>query len=623
MCGICGIVRLDEQSVEREEIERMVAVLHHRGPDGRSTWLGDGVGLGHTRLSIIDLEHGAQPMANEDDTVFVTFNGEIYNHHGIRERLASRHLFRTRADTEVLVHLYEERGAELVDELAGFFAFALWDVQRRRLVLARDRLGKKPLFFALEADRLVFASEPRAILRVLAARPEPDPVALDEVLALRYVAGTRSGYRGIEKLLPGESLVLEGGRATRRRFWNPPAPEPHPATLDEAVEDFRPRFDRAVASRLEADVPLGLLLSGGLDSTAVLEAMSRVSPDPVHTFTVAFTREKDSEAAFAGAAARHFGSRHREFTLGEADLLEHVEEVLTHLDEPFGDPSILPTVLVCRMAREEVTVCLGGDGGDELFGGYTRYVRALSAADRAPVRGLRARLFRRAVEGLPTLRPKVWRLARNLADRLTTAEGRYAASLVSIEAPLREALHGPRMREAIGASGIEARLADALSGAGDLTGRMLAHDLGNYLPGFVLTKVDRASMFCSLEMRAPFLDHELVEWAATLGTEHKIARGERKILLRRALDGRVPPGLLARGKKGFGTPLGRWFRHELAALAEEHLRQSRLAADGWLDGETLGAVLDAHAARRRNLGEALWTLLALEVWYRRCVLASA
>ncbi len=574
MCGIAGIAAAAGGRVREDEVLPMIATLGHRGPDGNAVRAFDGVALGHTRLAIIDVAGGDQPIANEDETVWITFNGEIYNHHELRAELAGEHEFRTRSDTEVLVHAYEQWGDAFVERLSGFFAFALWDARRKRLVLARDPLGKKPLFVAVRGARLTFGSEIKALLAALPDAPELDPRAIDDALALRYVGGRRTGFRGIERLLPGERAVWADGELERTRFWTPPAPAPEAMDEADAVQALRAQLDAAVSRRLESEVPLGLLLSGGLDSTAVLEAAARVSGERLKTFTVAFSREKESEAGFAAAAAAHFGTDHHEFQLGEQDLLEHVDAVLPALDEPLCDPSFLPTALVCRLARSEVTVCLTGDGGDETFGGYTRYRQTLEAP--APAGTAAAAAYRWTAEHLPLYRGKAWKLARSLRERASTPEERYVQSLISLEAPYRSALLGPRTTAELDApDGPERRLLDAVSGPGDLAGRMMRCDLEHYLPGLILTKVDRASMLASVEARSPFLDKDLVAFAARVPTELKLARGEQKRLIRASLQGRVPAELLTRKKKGFGTPLGRWFRGELRPKVEELLLRSR------------------------------------------------
>ncbi len=622
MCGIAGIAAAPGGRVAPEEVAPMVATLDHRGPDGSGVKALEGVALGHARLAIIDVAGGDQPLANEDGTVWVTFNGEVYDHHELRAELAGEHAFRTRCDTEVLVHAYEQWGDAFVERLHGFFAFALWDARRRRLLLARDPLGKKPLFVAEREGRLYFASETKALLAALPGDPELDPAALDDALALRYVGGRRTGFHGIERLLPGERAVWEDGRLTRERFWTPPDPAPEPMDREAAVEGLRARLDAAVARRLESEVPLGLLLSGGLDSTAVLEAAARVSGERLRTFTVGFSREKESEAGFAAAAAEHFGTEHHEFALGERDLLEHVDAVLPALDEPLCDPSFLPTALVCRLARTRVTVCLTGDGGDETFGGYNRYRQVLDAPP--PVGQGAAGAYRWAAEHLPLYRGKAWKLARGLRRRAASPEERYVESLISLAAPYRAALLGPRAAAAAAEQPApEQRLLDAVSGPGDLAARMMRCDLEHYLPGLILTKVDRASMLSSVEARSPFLDVDLVEWAARVPTEWKLGDGQQKRLVRALLEGRVPTELLTRKKKGFGTPLGRWFRGELRPRLDDLLLDSRLAADGWLDAAGLRALVGAHVARRRNLGEALWSLVVLETWYRGRVLGAA
>ncbi len=626
MCGILGILQ-DHGPVDRTRLERMLARLHHRGPDRRELWTDGPIGLGHTRLAIIDLEGGRQPMANEDGAVRVSFNGEIYNHRELRRRLEGAHRFATRSDTEVLVHLYEEHGPQLVERLHGFFAFALWDAARRRLVLARDRLGKKPLYFAREAGRFAFASEVKAVLAARTEAPEVDALALNDALALRYVRAGRSGIRGIEAVLPGEVIVIEGGVVARHRYWQPPRPgesELLAPDEDALAKDFRERFDAAVACRLEADVPLGLLLSGGIDSTAVLESLARQAAARVRTFTVGFSREKESEAVFARAAAEHFRTEHTEFTLTENDLLEHLERLLPKLDEPFGDPSFLPTALICEAARREVTVCLTGDGGDELLGGYTRYRQTLARAPREPT-ATAVRLQRWLAPKLPRHALKGWKLARALDEATHSPEQSYIARLVSADLRLRSDLLGPRAREVFEADGApldgpERALLLDLEGEGDLAARMMALDQRHYLPGLILTKADRASMAASLELRSPFLDSDLVEWAARVPVSAKLSpEGTSKRLVRRALEGRVPGELLTRSKKGFGPPIGRWFRRELGPQVEDYLLGSRLAADGWLEARALRAAVSAHRRKARNLGELLWTLLCLEAWYRTWV----
>jgi asparagine synthase (glutamine-hydrolysing) len=650
MCGIAGILRERGSVPSSDLLERMLDRLEHRGPDGRGVWTGGRVGLAHARLAIIDLAGGAQPMANEDGTVRVTFNGEIYNHRELRKELGA-HTFATRSDTEVLVHLYEEHGPAFVEKLHGFFAFALWDARRERLVLARDGLGKKPLYVARTgvartgvartgvvrtgAGDLVFASEVGAVLAALPEAPEVDPFALNDALALRYVRPGRSGLKGVESVLPGEVWTIEGGETTRRRFWQPPWPdEVELLTGDEdaLVAQFRERFDAAVACRLESDVPLGLLLSGGIDSTAVLESLSRQATGKVRTFTVGFSREEESEAGAAREAAEYFGTRHIEFSLTEADMLEHLERIVCRLDEPFGDPSFLPTALISETARREVTVCLTGDGGDELFGGYNRYRQTLSRGERTPSEAT-LKLQRWLAPRLPRYALKGWKLARRLDDAVRTPEEAYVARLVSTDVRLRSGLLGPRAREAFDAVGMtidapEQELLADLDRPGPLAARMMALDERHYLPGLILTKADRASMLASLEVRSPFLDTGLVEWAARVPLDKKLqadgpdGRGTGKRIVRRALEGRVPSGLFERKKQGFGTPLGRWFRRELGAQTEDYLMQSRLAADGWLEARTVRAAVRAHKRRARNLGELLWTLLCLEAWYRTKVMAD-
>jgi asparagine synthase (glutamine-hydrolysing) len=636
VCGLAGLVLARGAVARREDLERMAATLAHRGPDGRRTWTSGSVGLAHARLAIIDLATGDQPLSNEDGTVWVAFNGEIYNYRELRAELAPWHAFRTRSDTEVLAHGWEEWGPALFPRLSGFFAIALWDARSERLVLARDRLGKKPLFFARGPNGFAFGSELRALLAWLPERPGLDAAALNDLLAVRHLRRGRSGLAGVEELLPGELLVLERGELRRERFWTPPPPRPRPRSEAEALAEYRALFDAAVARRLESEVPLGLLLSGGIDSTALLESLARQRGRGVRTFSVAFSRDAESEAPFARLAAEHFATEHEEFLLSEAELVDAVAGLLARLDEPTGDPSILPTALISRCARQRVSVCLTGDGGDELFAGYERYARLAHRTPRpagVPV-GVGARLARDVARALPRHAFKAWKLARALEERTLSGEASYVRSLTCLVPREREALLGERTRAALDLGeperDLEAELVDAMgvraSDGADpgLVARAMHLDLQEELPGMILTKVDRASMQASLEVRSPFLDHELVEWAADLPLDLKVravpgAGDVRKWIVKRSLEGRVPPELLLRAKKGFGTPLGRWFRRELAPLLEDHLGSSSLARDGWLSQPELARLLAAHRSRARNLGEALWVLLALEVWYRNWV----
>lgn len=593
--------------------------LRHRGPDGQGVWVDGPVGLGNRRLAIIDVEGGSQPLSNEDGSVWTTFNGEIYNYRQLRSELAATHAFKTRSDTEVLVHAYEEWGDSFTERLHGFFAFAIWDAGRRRLLLARDRIGKKPLFVAHLADRFLFASELRALLAFWPGRPEVDPQALNDVLAVRHVLGRRTGLRGVEQLLPGERVVFEAGRLTRVRFWQPPVPEPCLTDPEAAVAEFRSLFHQAVECRLESEVPLGVLLSGGIDSTAVLDAMSGQVTGGIKTFTVAFTREAESEARFARLAAQHFGTDHQEILLSERDLLDHVDQLLPRLDMPLGDLSVLPTSLVSQVARQRVTVCLTGDGGDELFGGYTRYARLDALGKRPSPAGLSARVGNAILQRLPRHSRAGSKVARMLKHRCWAPERWYVDSLSCLTPIERAAVLGERALTEIDLEEVERVLLSGLEVNGDLKARVMHLDLEHQLPGMILAKLDRASMLSSLEVRSPFLDHRLIEWSQKLSPDLKVNARGLKWLVRQALAGRVPPELLTRSKMGFGAPIARWFRRELAGYLHDHLDSSQLAQDGYLCQDEVRRMLAAHHRRARNLGEALWVLLALEVWYRSWV----
>jgi asparagine synthase (glutamine-hydrolysing) len=621
MCGICG--HLDAQAVAPDAAARVRAMMNalaHRGPD----WAGfvtDGpVALGHRRLSIIDLRPEAhQPMHNEDGTVALVANGEIYNFRALRAELEGRgHRFRSRSDSEVIVHLYEEAGDACLARLRGMFAFALWDGRRRRLLLARDRAGKKPLYWAARDGRFWFASELAALVGALPWRPEVDLDAIDQYLTLQYVPAPRTAFVGVHKLPAAHCLTVEAGGAPRvRRWWRLHFVPGPPISLDDAAAEARALVEEAVALREVADVPVGAFLSGGIDSSTVVALLARRSSRPVQTFCVDRPAGDGGEAAFARLVARRYGTEHHELTI-RPHMVSILPRLVARYGEPFADPSALPTFYVSELARRHVTVVLSGDGGDELFGGYHRY-RLEEAARRV---GALPWPLPRLVEALLARLPgALLRPAREFAAHQRGAPAaRYLFFLAHFTRRDKERLVGPALIERARHDAVAREFTRILaaSDARDAVNRLLDLDVQTYLPDDILTKVDIASMAHALEVRAPFVDHVLVETVARFEGRLKLRGMTGKRLLRHAVRDLVPAAILARRKKGFGLPLDRWMREELAELSHDLLTDGRARARGLVDGAQVRRLLDEHRAGVSH-GQRLWNLTVLELWFRELV----
>jgi len=614
MCGICGLYSPSGEP-QQMLVDGMRARIRHRGPDQGSTDAFGSCVLGHQRLQVIDPELGYQPVASESGTVVAVFNGELYNFPELREELAARgHEVRGRGDTPVLPHLYEEFGPRFVERLDGMFAIALWDTARQRLVLARDRLGKKPLVWTrLDDGTIAFASELKAFHALPQFRAEPDLPALDAYLALQYVPGTRTGVRGVQRLEPGSLLILEGDNVTTERYWEPAADE-QTATDDEWLERVRETVTAAVRKRLVSDVPLGALLSGGLDSAVVVAQMAQLSADPIRTFTVGFADERYDEREFARAVADRYGTRHDEIVL-EPDAAATLPRLAAAFDEPLGDEAALPLFLVCEAARREVTVGLVGDGGDESFAGYERYTAmGLAARVPAPAAAAGARLLRALPSARGERRSPAFRAARFLDAATVPAVERYGRLMEVLTLEQRRELWSDDARAEIG----------TLLSPGFLLGGGVPQgisglqrlDIDTYLPGDLLPKSDIASMAHSLELRSPLLDHRVVELGLALPDHLKRRGREGKIALRRAFAHDLPPSVSSRGKSGFGVPLAAWFRGELRPLARELLLGEPARSRGWFRTAAVERLLDDHAAGRADNGHRLWTLVMLELWQR-------
>ncbi|MBI3522183.1 MAG: asparagine synthase (glutamine-hydrolyzing) [Chloroflexi bacterium] len=617
MCGINGIVG------PRASPERMRAMrdrIAHRGPDSAGEYLDDHAALGVRRLRIIDIAHGDQPIANETRTVWTVFNGEIYNYRELRRELeAAGHRFATASDTEVVVHLYESHGERFVERLDGMFALAVWDARERRLILARDRFGKKPLLYRVDGDELAFASEHQALLGAAEAAPVVDPLAIGAYLRLGYVPSPLDAFVGIRKLRPGEQLTWQNGQIVLHRYWQVPALGTLRIAEEEAVERIRVLLRAAVEKRLMSDVPLGAFLSGGLDSSAVVATMASLGPR-VKTFSIGFAEADYSELTHARRIATAFDTDHHELVVDplQADVLPMLAR---HYGEPYADSSALPTYLLSRLTRADVTVALNGDGGDEVFAGYDRYValRLAALADRIPGGPQVAGLVSRLLPLGPSLRGKRGRIGRFLRGAARSGRDRYLAWTELFDAPaLADIVESAFAARAAGG------LADALAerpawSQGDPVSSAQALDLTLYLPDDLLAKVDIASMAASLEVRSPLLDRALAEFVLSLPTSLRLGGGERKHLMRRAMNGVLPAGIISRAKQGFGIPVSAWFRDPLRELVGDTVLSQRALDRGYFRPERVRALYEDHRAGRADHGARLWSLLMLELWHRELV----
>jgi asparagine synthase (glutamine-hydrolysing) len=621
MCGICGVVDLETTTVvDGRTLRRMNRALRHRGPDEEGYHEAAHVALAMCRLQVIDPAGGSQPMANEDRTVWLVYNGEVYNFRELRSELEARgHRFRTRSDTEVVVHAYETFGVDCVRRLRGMFAFALWDAARSRLVLARDRLGIKPLYYCEWGGRVAFASELKSLLQLSAVPREVDPEALDLYLTYGYVPSPHTAFRGVRKLPPGHVLVLDRSGLRTEGYWDFVPAERASRSLREYVAELRGRLREAVRSHLVSDVPVGAFLSGGLDSSVVVALMSLEGARPVRTFSIGFRETRFDELPYARQVAERYGTEHRELVV-EPEVAGRLPQLLTHFDEPFGDSSAIPTYLVSELARRHVTVVLTGDGGDEVFCGYEwqRRYEMLKPLYHLPS-ALRAHAPRLAL--LVPTGPWCQRVRGLLTDvSLSPAEG-YLRRMTLFDASGRRELYHDDLRRSLdGHDSLEALRAwlDALPQA-DFRNRMLYADTHFYCPEDCLTKVDRMTMAWSLEARVPLLDHEVVEFMATVPPEWKLRGFTAKYLLRRALGDLLPPALLRKRKQGFSVPVGPWLRGPLYELARDLLLDARATGRGWLRPEAVGRLLNEHRAGRADHGHRLYALLGLEIWARQYV----
>jgi asparagine synthase (glutamine-hydrolysing) len=625
MCGICGMAGGDP--VDREVLARMARSLYHRGPDDEGFFVrhyddGAAVGLGFRRLSIIDLDSGNQPLGNEDGSLQLVFNGELYNFRELRRELEARgHRFSTKGDAETIVHLYEDYGPRCVERLNGMFAFALWDEARRELVLARDRFGKKPLHYAEVGRSLLFGSELKALLEHPRCPRELDPGGLSRYLALEYVPAPHSILAGIRKLPGGHLLRWRDGRVTIEPYWDLAfgAGETGTSTEEEYVEEFRQRFQDAVRRRLVSDVPLGAFLSGGIDSSSVVAAMVDALPaGAVQTFSIGFAEQSFDESAHARRVADYFGTDHHEDVFTPQRMIELLPTLADFLDEPFADASILPTYLLSRYTRETVTVALGGDGSDELLAGYPTF-QAERFARRYPVpRAVHERLVLPLADMLPVSTANFsfdFKLKRFLRGAGAPPELRHPVWLGAFTPAEQEGLLQSTHPDPFE----EHRSYYASAPTADPLERLIYVYAKCYLQDDILVKVDRASMATSLEVRAPFLDVELVEFLGRVPPHLKLRGSKTKYLLKRAMADVLPPGIATRAKKGFGIPVAAWFKKELRVALQDELSPDRIRRQGIFDPETVQRLISEHLSGRRDNRKPLWTLFVFQLWHRRWI----
>jgi len=622
MCGIAGIVDFTGDTPTREMITRMTDLIRHRGPDDEGIAILGPAGLGHRRLAIIDLSPGGhQPMTLEDGGIHVVFNGEIYNYQEVKAELeALGATFRSRSDTEVILRAYRAWGIDSLRKLNGMFAFAIWDAGQRALFAARDRLGKKPFFYHHRPGHLAFASEMKALLADPKLPRDVDPSAIDAYLTYSCIPAPRTIFRGVTKLLPGHYLWYQEDRVTTAPYWELSfGSNGSRETEAEALEHLEDLFRGSVRRRLVSDVPVGAFLSGGLDSSAVVAMMAELMSEPVRTYTIGFEEEGFSEIEDARAVARHFGTRHHEYSV-RADAVEILPDLVWHLDEPFGDSSAVPSYYVAKLAAQDVKVVLSGDGGDELFAGYNRYKEALTPR---PWRWIPRALRRSTIGSVAASLPIDWP-GRNRLYEIGNMHRESSPDWMGIYPYIRERIYSPAMRAELSASRRSAGASVALEEQPQLRSldrlsRLQFLDTTRYLPDDILVKVDRTTMAHSLESRAPLLDHLLVSYVATLPSSYKLRDGVSKYLFRKMIARHLPSAILEKRKQGFAIPRETWFRADLKSRARERLLDRRALERGYFDRRVLDQVLTYHAAGQRDYSGWIWCLLVLEEWHRAYV----
>ena len=626
MCGIAGRFNYASGApVTADLVGRMCDLIAHRGPDGHGVWVGDAVGFGHRRLAIIDLSPaGRQPMATADGSITITFNGEIYNFIQLRMELEKQgHAFHSRTDTEVILAAYRQWGVGCVEHLRGMFAFAIWDAPQRRLFIARDRVGKKPLHYLVDRNGLAFASEPKAFLADPSFEPAPNLEAISAYLSYQYVPSPLSAFEGVRKLPPAHYLVVQDGRIEVSRYWRLSYASKRRITEAEACDELLERLREAVRLRLISDVPLGAFLSGGIDSGTIVALMAGLSDTPVKTFSIGFEEQAFNELPYARQVAQRYGTEHHEFIV-RPDARAIFPQLVWHYNEPYADSSAIPTYYLAELARRHVTVALNGDAGDENFAGYKRYITPMSARrfDRLPgplrrAVGEAARMVPAPARGDSVMnRGRRW--LRRLSD---TPAGRYSRRIAIFDPDLKREICDPQFLVASGGDASPRFLQAAFnqSDARDSVDAALDADVSYYLSDCLLVKVDIATMAHSLEGRSPMLDHEFMAFAASLPTDLKLRGTSTKYILKRAVRDLLPDDIIDRPKKGFSVPLGEWFRGELREMVGDLLLDRRSASRGYFKPAAVQRLVDEHWRGVAAWEDQLWSLLMLESWHRMLV----
>ena len=621
MCGIAGIASFKDNLINPDTLKRMRDILKHRGPDDEGLYLSRQhnpntklkVGLGHRRLSIIDLESGHQPMSNEDKTIWIVHNGEIYNFPELREELIGKgHRFSTKSDTEVIIHLYEEKGEKCLDDLRGMFAFCIWDVKKERIFLARDRIGQKPVVYFHGNGIFLFGSEIKSILENESIKRELDLESLDAYLSLGYVPSPLTIYKGIKKLPPAHYLIHDGDNTRIEKYWRLSYKYKTPYNITECQDRLYELLGEATKMRLISDVPLGAFLSGGVDSSCIVALMSKFSSKKVKTFSIGFTEESHNELKYARFISKRYNTDHKEFII-KPKALEVLPKLAWHYEQPFGDSSCIPTYYVSKIAREFVTVALNGDGGDESFAGYPRYT------------GIKlARLFKNAPKGLLKMGyrtsrfcPYGRRFFAGLMDN-PDLESAYFNWLSFFTESHKRGLYTDITERLIERHKPRKYLHDIFeqSDASDPTERMISVDTRSYLPEDLLVKIDIATMASSLEGRSPFLDHKVMEFAASLPLKYKLNGLTSKYILKKTFGREIPIAFLNRKKKGFSIPVGEWFRNELKGFVEDMLLDTKSLDRGLFSRDYIEGLLKMHQGRREDHTHRIWALLSFELWHR-------
>jgi asparagine synthase (glutamine-hydrolysing) len=623
MCGIAGRFNyLSGAPVAADMVRGMCDLIAHRGPDGDGVWTSGAIGLGHRRLAIIDLSPaGRQPMLTTDGDLAITFNGEIYNFQSLRCELESRgHKFSSRSDTEVMLAAYREWGVDCLGHFRGMFAFALWDAKERKLFAARDRVGKKPLHYFIDRDGFAFASEPKAFLADPSFSPEPDLEAISAFLTYQYVPSPLSAFRGVQKLPPAHFLTVQDGRVSVQRYWRLSYANKRRMSETDACAELLDRLREAVRLRLISDVPLGAFLSGGIDSSAVVALMAQLSDTPVKTFSIGFDEKEFDELPYARLVAERYATDHHEFIV-RPNATEIFPQLVWHYNEPYADASAIPTYYLSQLARRHVTVALNGDAGDENFAGYRRY---LPTERELPLDGLPLPL-RRAVSGVARVAPAplrsdsmIYRGRRWLRRLSDTPENRYSRWLTIFHPDLKAEMCDPEFLNRAGGDAATRFLPDAFaaSDAEQFVDALLDVDVSYYLSDCLLVKVDIATMAHGLEGRSPMLDHEFMQFAASLPADLKLRGDTTKYIFKRAVRDLVPSDIIDRPKKGFSVPLDRWFRNELRELSADLLLDGRLAQRGYFKAGAVQRLLEEHWSGATSWNNQLWALLMLESWHR-------